>query len=163
MTPRTFACCAALALGSVTAGSVVAGCGGDDGRPADTYCSTVSANVPAIETPAMATPADVQATLTLYRDIADAAPVAVEPEWRTLVSMFETAATVIPSDAASMARMNDAALSGEPAYTKIKQYTATTCGTNLGGGPPPATNPVTATTIADPEATAPGSSGDTSG
>lgn len=158
MTPRTFACCTALALGSLAVA-----CGGDEARPADAYCDKVSANVPAIETPAMATPADVQATLTLYRDIADAAPVAVEPEWRTLVSMFETAATVIPSDAASMARMNDAALSGEPAYTKIKQYTATTCGTNLGGGPPPATNPVTATTIADPEATAPGSSGDTSG
>ena len=61
-----------------------------------------------------------------------------------------------------MARMNDAALSGEPAYTQIKRYTATTCGRNLGGGPPPATNPVTATTIADPDATAPDSSGDTS-
>ena len=145
------------------AGTAVAGCGGDGARPADAYCDKVSANLPAIETPALATPADVQATLTLYRDIADAAPVAVEPEWRTFVSMIETAATVIPSDAASTARMNDAALSGEPAYTRIQQYTATTCGTSLGGTPPPATNPVTATTIADPDATAPDSSSDTSG
>lgn len=151
MTPRTYVWCSALALGSFT----TACGGGDDAKPADAYCGQVAEHVAAIETPAMATPDDVQATLALYRNLADAAPAAVEPEWRTVVAALETAATVVPSDAASMARMSDAALSGQPAYTRIQQYTSSTCGTDIGGPPPVATNPVTATTIPDPDATGP--------
>ena len=52
-----------------------------------------------------------------------------------------------------------AALSGQPAYDRIRQYTSQTCGTTIGGAPPPATNPVTVTTIADPDVTGPDATG----
>lgn len=151
VTPRTLACSVALVVASVGATA----CGSDAAKPAEQYCGEVAAKVAALETPAMATRADVDATLSMYRDIADLAPAAVEPEWRTVIAALETAATVVPTDAESVARMNDAALSGQPAYTRIQQYTSQTCGTDIGGPPPPATNPVTVTTIPDPDATEP--------
>ena len=41
---------------------------------------------------------DIEPLLELYRDIAELAPLAIEPEWDQLVTAYETAATVVPGD-----------------------------------------------------------------
>lgn len=108
------------------------------------YCGQVQLHADTINAPAIDSSDDIEATLEVYRSVADAAPVAIEPEWEVLISGLETAATVVPADPESMARVNDAALAGQPAATRIQQYTLDVCGTAI-GSPPPSTNPVTMT------------------
>jgi hypothetical protein len=124
---------------------LVAGCG-DPPRSAERYCGEVQTNLVAIATPSIATPDDITATLDAYRSVAAQAPAAIEPEWQVMIASLETAATVVPDDPASMQRVTDAALSSQPAATRIQQYTQQTCGTAI-GTPPPPTNPVTVTTL----------------
>jgi hypothetical protein len=141
---------------------VVAGAGGATAcgappRSAERYCGEVQTRLVAIATPNIATPDDITATLDAYRAVAAQAPAAIEPEWQVMIASLETAATVVPADPASMARVTDAALSSQPAATRIQQYTQQTCGTAI-GAPPPPTNPVTATTV-PPEASTPSADG----
>lgn len=137
-----------LALGA----SGVAACGVPP-RSAERYCGEVQTRLVVIATPNIATPDDITATLDAYRAVAAQAPAAIEPEWQVMIASLETAATVVPADPASMARVTDAALSSQPAATRIQQYTQETCGTAI-GTPPPPTNPVTATTV-PPEGSTP--------
>ncbi len=122
-------------------------CNDADARSPERYCGAVQDHLAAIATPAISTPEDVERTLDAYRAVAAAAPAAVEPEWQRLVEALETADTVVPSDPASVARVNDAALSSQPAATRVQQYTQQVCGTAI-GEPPPTTFPVTITTPA---------------
>ncbi|MEX0846515.1 MAG: hypothetical protein WD023_01955 [Ilumatobacteraceae bacterium] len=139
LTPATAALAAALTCVGITA------CG-EPGRSTERYCGEVQTNLVAIATPAIATPDDVTATLEAYRTVAAQAPAAIEPEWQVMIGSLETAATVVPNDPASMATVTDAALSSQPAATRIQQYTQQTCGIAI-GTPPPPTNPATATTM----------------
>lgn len=162
MAPRTRSSCRAStgahrARAAVTGAvflAAIAACG-EAPRSAERYCGEVQTNLVAIATPNIATPDDITATLDAYRAVAAQAPAAIEPEWQVMISSLETAATVVPNDPASMARVTDAALSSQPAATRIQQYTQQTCGTAI-GTPPPPTNPVTATTL-PPDDTTPGS------
>lgn len=147
MVPRSvLSCCAALALASA-----LVSCG-DDAPTTAGYCGEIQRNLDAINTPAIDSPDDIEATLGLYRAVASSAPAAIEPEWQVLIDGLETAATVQPADPASLAEVNDAALASQPAATRIQQYTLDVCGTAI-GSPPPTTNPVTMT--APPETSAP--------
>jgi len=130
----------------------VAACG-EPPRSAERYCGEVQTRLVVIATPNIATPDDITATLDAYRAVAAQAPAAIEPEWQVMIASLETAATVVPADPASMARVTDAALSSQPAATRIQQYTQEICGTAI-GTPPPPTNPVTATTV-PPEGSTP--------
>lgn len=143
----------AVVVGAVFVTAITA-CG-EAPRSAERYCGEVQTNLVAIATPNIATSDDITATLDAYRAVAEQAPAAIEPEWQVMISSLETAATVVPNDPASMARVTDAALSSQPAATRIQQYTQQTCGTAI-GTPPPPTNPVTATTL-PPDDTTPGS------
>ncbi|MFZ4811279.1 MAG: hypothetical protein ACOYL9_08055 [Ilumatobacteraceae bacterium] len=129
---------------AATSAATLAGCS-EPSRTTSRYCAEVGRQLGLIATPAIATPDDVLRTMDAYRAVAAEAPAAVEPEWATMIASLETASTVIPSDPASLAKAKDAALSSQPAATRIQQYTQQTCGTAI-GTPPPATNPVTATT-----------------
>ncbi|MEN9507327.1 MAG: hypothetical protein RI958_3253 [Actinomycetota bacterium] len=128
--------------------TVVASACGDDAPSTATYCGEVQQHLDSINTPGISSPEDIEATLEVYRSVADAAPIAIEPEWQVLISGLETAATVVPADPASMTAAKDAALAGQPAATRIQQYTLDVCGTAI-GTPPPTTNPVTMTTVPD--------------
>jgi hypothetical protein len=133
-----FSTAASFAVASLS----VSGCSRTQPVTLDGYCGVVQQNIAAINTPAIVTQADITAALELYRSISAQAPLAVAPEWRTMVASLQTAATVVPGDPASVAAANDAALSGQPAYTRIQQYTKANCGTDI-GSPPPPTNPAT--------------------
>lgn len=143
----------AFAAGATVALAVLAaGCGSDAPTAAERYCGLVQANLAVLESPAIQTDLDITATLDLYRSIADDAPIAVEPEWLQLVQSLETAATVNPSDPASVQLAADTARITEPAAVRVQLYTEQICGIEIGDAPT-ATDVVTATTL-PPDGTA---------
>ncbi len=131
----------------VAAVLVVTGCSDEPEPTVAAYCDEVRTNLDLLTAPALATGADIEPLLDRYRGIAGLAPATVAPEWAELVTTMETASTVVPGDDASIDRAIDAALAGQPAYTRIQQYTSSVCGLAI-GTPPTPTNPVTATTPA---------------
>lgn len=133
----------------VVIAAIATACSDDTDRSLAGYCGQVQTNIAAINAPNIATAADIEATIELYRTIGDHAPAAVQPEWQVMIDSLQTAATVVAGDAASVAVANEAALSSQPAATRIQQYTKANCGTDI-GTPPPPTNPVTATTVPPP-------------
>jgi hypothetical protein len=140
LSPRLTGCigaCALMVLG-------LAGCNNDKPATLADYCGVVQQNIAAINSPLIATQADIDAVLELYRTIAESAPVAVAAEWETMVASLQVAALVVPGDVDSVADASDAALEAQPAYTRIQQYTQANCGTDI-GSPPPPTNPATPT------------------
>ncbi|MFN8022811.1 MAG: hypothetical protein U0Q03_14895 [Acidimicrobiales bacterium] len=137
-------CGALLALAA--AGGLVA-CSDDAAPTVAGYCERVTADLEALGAPSIVTGADVQPVIDRYTAIADAAPAAIEPEWRTAIAALQAADAVVPGDQASIDEATRAALAGQPAYTRIQQYTQAECGLAL-GTPPTPTNPVTATTVA---------------
>ena len=142
--PRSkISCCAAF----VVAAALGVACRDDTPTTAG-YCGEVQRHLDTINAPAIDSTDDIEATLEVYRAVADAAPAAIGPEWEVLIGGLETAATVVPADPASMAQVNDAALAGQPAATRIQQYTLDACGTAI-GTPTPTTNPVTMTAPAE--------------
>ena len=71
----------------------IAACSSDP--PAGTggqYCATVSANLEAINAPAIVDASGIDATAELYRTITSVAPLAVQKEWETMTSNVEAAA-----------------------------------------------------------------------
>jgi hypothetical protein len=128
---------------------MVAACSDEPERTLEAYCAAVQDDLAVIMNPVIATGPDVDATIERYRSIAEVAPAGVEPEWQRVIEVFETAATVIPGDQASLELANRAALAGGPAYGRLQQFTQQQCGIDI-GTPPTPTNPVTATTVAPP-------------
>ena len=100
---------AAVAVVAALVG-VVGSCSDDPAPTVGAYCDSVRANLQELVNPNIATTSDIEATIDRYRSIADVAPLAVEPEWRRVIEALETAATVVPSDPASMEIANRAAL-----------------------------------------------------
>ncbi len=122
-----------------------AACGSDPTR-AETYCGEVRANLATLVSPAIQTEVDIDATLELYRMLAEQAPIAVQAEWERLVVSLETASTVNPADPASVQLAADTARITESAAVRIQQYTNQICGVAI-GDVPPVTDIVTATTL----------------
>ena len=117
----------------MTGAAILAGCGSDDdGGDTQQFCADVSANAAAIVTPPLATEDDVDATLDLYRDLADAAPIAIEEEWRDLLLNVETASTVVPDDPESVQRTVAVAFATERSAVAVRNWVLTNCGVDLG-------------------------------
>ena len=110
-------------------GLLITGCGDDDAPASqDAYCELVGLHLAELSAPAVSTPEDVERTLTIYREMADAAPLAVEQEWRTVLGSVETAATVDLDDPASVQRASDAARSSRADADRLLSYTLDLCG-----------------------------------
>jgi outer membrane biosynthesis protein TonB len=135
---RSPACVAALLLAGLAA------CSDAPDRSDSAYCTAVGANLVLLNNPAIATPADVDATIAMYRKVAATAPLAVEPEWKALVTNLETAATVVVGDPASVQKAADTARETQPAATRVSTYTAQLCGLQI-GAPTPTTTPSAST------------------
>jgi hypothetical protein len=148
--PRARVSVAAVAVAVAAAlVGVVGGCSDEPAPTVGAYCDAVRANLQDLINPSIATTSDIEATIDRYRSIADVAPLGVESEWRTVIQALETAATVVPSDPASVEIANRAALAGTPAYGRLQGYTQNECDVAI-GTPPTPTNPVTATTVVAP-------------
>ncbi len=138
--------------GLVAAAGGLTACSSND-RTVSAYCTQVNAALPQVAAPAIATPADITATIRVYRAIADHAPAAIEPEWATLIKSLETASGVDPSDPASIADATNAALATAPAATRIRRYTQDNCQIDVGTPPTAPPMPETTTSVAPETAT----------
>jgi len=144
-----------LVLLGVVAVGAGAACREDTGNTGERYCGAIKTNLERLNEPSIDSPAEIQATLEMFRAIVDAAPAAIEPEWQQLLTNIETASTVDPDDAESLQRVSDVARSSKPAATRVQQYTDQLCALKI-EDPPPVTNPVTVTTtIPGPNTSAP--------
>jgi hypothetical protein len=135
---RLFAC---VALASMTYA-----CSSDSQRSEAAYCTAVGRHLDQLNNPAITNEADTDATLGIYREVSNAAPLAVQPEWDTLVASLRTAATVTPGDPASVQLAADTAREAQPAATRISTYTAQRCRLQIGAAVP--TTTPSASTIA---------------
>ncbi len=136
---------APLALSLVAVAVVSCGSSGDQ-RSQGRYCTEVGNHLGQLNSPAIATAADIDATLAAWRAVADAAPLAIEQEWTTMMVNLETAATVKPGDAASMQKVADTARASEPAANRVISYTFQLCGATIGKVTPVLTTTATSTT-----------------
>jgi hypothetical protein len=127
-----------------------AACGGDDGgSDAARFCADVRADVGSVVAPSLATPAQLDVTLERYRALGELAPPAIAEEWSALVLNLETAATVVPSDAASVQRAVAQAYATERSAVAVADWMRANCDVELGpvativphGRPAPATTP----------------------
>lgn len=150
---RSVARHAPLAAAFAMALAGVAGCGDEGGQRTEAnYCARVSTHAADLNSPALSTADDVSRVLSSWRSVAGAAPLAIEPEWATMVANIETAATVDPNDPASMQRVADTARASEQAANRVIVYTEQTCGVLIGNVAPTATT-VASTTVAAAEPT----------
>jgi hypothetical protein len=141
-----------VAITVVTGAAILAGCGSDDDGGGDTqrFCADVAANAAAIVAPPL-TEGDVDSTLDLYRDLADAAPIAIEEEWRDLLENVETASTVVPDDPESVQRTVAVAFATEKSAVAVHAWVLTNCGVDLGPVTTIAPQGPVATTTLPPE------------
>lgn len=138
-------CSSAVAVLLISAAGLVA-CADDQERTEGRYCTEVGNHLAELNTPTLTDAADVAAMLDAWRTVAEAAPLAVQPEWDRLMAAMETASTVDPSNADAMQRIADAARANEPSANKVIDYTFTLCGVRIGEGSP-ITSTLPATTL----------------
>lgn len=129
-----------VGAGVLAATALLAGCGSSTSQRTDeNYCAAVSTHLDELNTPSISTPADVTRTLDLYRSIAKVAPLAVEQEWDVLTLAYETAATVVPNDQASMQTAADTIRASQKSATAIAVYTQRLCNAQIGAPVVPTT------------------------
>lgn len=109
----------------------LAACSSESPATAGDYCHMVSQNLQQLNAPAIGDPTSVDATSKLYREITNAAPLAVQKEWQTMTSLVETAATVDPNNAASVQQVADMARQSQHAASTISDYTTRVCGVTI--------------------------------
>ena len=114
-------------------------CADDSERSESAYCTAVGRHLDQLNNPAITSEVDINATIEIYREVSKAAPLAVQPEWDTLVFSLRTAAAVTPSDPASVQLAADTAREAQPAATRISTYTAQRCGLQIGAAVPTTT------------------------
>ena len=125
--------------------ATIGACSSPSDRSMSAYCTAVGKDLAQLNSPAIATSADIDATIRTYRRVAKSAPLAVEPEWETLVASLATAATVDVADPASVQRAADTAREAQPAAHRISTYTAERCTLQI--GTPVATTTPAASTV----------------
>lgn len=114
-------------------GSSLLGCSDDEsGGSAERFCGEIAANQDQITSPQLATAADIEPLLVLYREIGEFAPLAIEPEWDQLILNYETASTVVPGDDASMQAAVAMALQSEQAGARVQRWLAENCALDIG-------------------------------
>lgn len=139
----------ALAFGTVA-------CGGDaDQRSESNYCTQVGNHLTDLNSPAITADGDIDRVVAAWRTVSEAAPIAVQAEWESMVANLETAITVDPNDPASMQLVADTARKSEPAANRVISYTQQRCGALIGSVAPTSTTLLTSTTTTEaaPETT----------
>ncbi|MEQ1873127.1 MAG: hypothetical protein ABL953_05310 [Ilumatobacteraceae bacterium] len=111
---------------------LLAACSDGAERTESAYCGQIVQYETALNAPVISTPTDIGLVLAAWRSIAQSAPVAIEPEWNTMVDMMETAVTVDPDDPESMQLVADTARASEPAAERVVSYTQERCGLTIG-------------------------------
>lgn len=129
-----------------------AACGDDVGSDAERFCGELVADPSSVVAPPLGTPEELDATLERYRELADLAPVAVEDDFRSILTSLETASTVVPDDPDSVQRAVAQAYASERSAVAVRDWALANCGVDLGPvativphgpsvTPPPVTGP----------------------
>lgn len=135
---RTFA----LAVAAAAVAIGLAACGDEaDQRSEANYCTQVGNHLADLGATDISDDADVDRVRRAWRAVADAAPLAIEAEWDTMMANLETAITVDPTDQASMQKVADTARASEPAANRVISYTQQRCNALIGSVAPTATAP----------------------
>lgn len=112
--------------------ALAAGCGDDGGGSAERFCGEIDVNKMVLTDPALVYEDDIDSLLELYREIADLAPLAIEDEWRQLLSTYETASTVVPDDVESVQTALAAAFQSESAAVAVANWLRANCAVDIG-------------------------------
>ncbi len=121
---------AAAGLAAVVA-LVGAACGGGETGDQEAFCADLQTDAQAVMNPQLATDADIEAHLTIYRDLADEAPLAVEEDWAVIVDALEVASDADPDDAESVELARRAIYSAEQSAGAVRTWVTTNCGFDL--------------------------------
>lgn len=146
---RRFA--APVAAAAVALAGLVA-CGGSPERSSSRFCSELDQQLPGLEPlSATATPEEVDALVARFDELNEVTPLAVEEDWQQLTDLVHTAATVVPTDPASVQKMADEGYATERAYRRIVEWVSANCGLTM----PPAGGIETTTVAPPPDSTPP--------
>lgn len=115
--------------------TLVSACGEDDQRSESAYCGQISNHLADLNSPLIETSLDIGRVLAAWRAVANAAPVAIKPEWNTMVDAMETAITVDTEDPESLQKVADTARASELAGKRVVSYTQERCGITIGVAP----------------------------
>ena len=115
--------------------ALIAACGEGNARSETAYCGQIATHASDLNSPVIETSLDIGRVLAAWRSVANAAPVAIEPEWNTMVDAMETAITVDTNDPESMQKVADTARESEPAAKRVVSYTQERCGITIGVAP----------------------------
>jgi hypothetical protein len=136
-------------------GASAVGCSSAPDRSEGRYCTEVGNHLGVLNTPSLRNGDDITAMLVAWRIVADAAPLAVQKEWDTVIGAITTAAGVNSADPTSLQRVADAARASEPAANRIISYTFQKCGATIGAVAPVLTTPTGSTVAPTSPPTAP--------
>lgn len=131
--PRRPGQAVALLATVAIASTIVAGCGGDDeiASDAERFCGEAAANTAMIESPPMATEAELQATLDFYRLMGQLAPIAIAEQWNDLVIAMETASTLIPGNETAEQEVAMTAYATERSAYEVKVWLQRNCAIDI--------------------------------
>jgi hypothetical protein len=109
------------------------GCtGGGDAGNAERFCGEIQVHAEQLTQPNLQFEDDIEPFLDLYREIAELAPLSIEPEWDQLISAYETASTVVPGDPESEQTALAAIYSTERSAAAIDRWLEKTCAVDIG-------------------------------
>ena len=128
--PRRTTAFAALAL--VAALAALSACGGDDAPSAERFCGEVAANKDALTSPQLLYADDIEPLLDLYRSVGSLAPLGVEDDWNQIVSVYETASTVVVGDPESEQAALTAAYASEKSAAAVETWLLANCAVDIG-------------------------------
>jgi hypothetical protein len=133
-----------ISLGAI--GAVSTGCSSTPDRSEGRYCTEVGNHLAQLNQPSLRNTDDIAAMLTTWRKIADAAPIAIQVEWDTVLGAMARAASVNSKDPTSLQKAADGARAAEPAANRVIDYTFQKCGATIGNVVPVITTPTGSTT-----------------
>ncbi len=128
--PRRTTAFAAAAI--VAAFTALSACGGDETPSAERFCGEVAANKDALTSPELLYADDIEPLLDLYRSVGALAPLGVEDDWDQLVSVYETASTVVVGDPESEQAALTAAYASEKAAAAVETWLMANCAVDIG-------------------------------
>jgi hypothetical protein len=110
----------------LAAGALLVACRSEPPRTTAAFCEALGQALTGLEGPT-ATQADLDALVARYDELAARAPLGVEADWTALTELVHTAVTVVPSDAASVQALIEAAYRTERPARRVEEWAATHC------------------------------------
>lgn len=123
LTQRALTCAIVCGVGM----SMLASCDRGSLHDSLTYCNYLAAHLTDLaKTPA--TPADVDAEVTLYTTIKAKAPVAVDRQWQQIASLLSEASRIDVNDAVARQKLTDDTYIAERSMKEISDHAGAVCG-----------------------------------